>query len=83
MTREQMLHQMGIKDEELRDYLRKLCAFLDSLDASQREFHYKHSAKKPVEEVARSFGPDVKARDIEHLFAECPPRHGICIFECC
>jgi hypothetical protein len=83
MTRQQMLDQMGITDEGFRDYLKKFCSFLNSLDAHQREFHNKHSAKKTVEQFARSFGPDVTAKDIERLFAECPPNGGVIGMECC
>ncbi len=83
MTRQEMLNRLGVKDEEFRDYLRKLCHFLKSLDAAQREFHYKHSATKTVEQMAKSFGPDVTTKDVEELFSECPPVRGICILECC
>jgi hypothetical protein len=83
MTHQQMLHRLGIKDEEFRDYLRKLCFFLDSLDATQREFHYKHSATKTVEQFAEALGSNATSMDVERLFAECPPVDGICIIGCC
>ena len=83
MTRQEMLNRLGIKDHEFRDYLRKLCHFLNSLDATQREFHYKHAGTKTVEQLAKSFGPHVTTKDIEELLSECPPVHGICIVECC
>lgn len=83
MTRRQMLDQIGITDEHFRDYLRKYSSFLKSLEPSQREFHYDHAGKSTVDEVAKSLGPDVTTKDIEQLFAESPPVHGICIIECC
>jgi hypothetical protein len=83
MTRQQMLDLMGITDEDFRDYLRKYCSFLNSLEPRQREFHYDHAGRSTVEEVAKSLGPDVTAKDIEHLFAECPPVRGVVIMECC
>jgi hypothetical protein len=83
MTRQQMLDEMGITDESFRDYLRKYCSFLNSLEPSQRAFHYEHAGQEGVEEVAKSLGPDVTAREIEHLFAECPPVRGIVVMQCC
>jgi hypothetical protein len=83
MTRHQMLEHFGVSDENFRDYLKKYCSFLNSLDRKQREFHYDYAGRSTVEEVAAALGPDVTARDVEHLFAECPPVHGMCITACC
>ena len=83
MTRQQMLDKIGITDEHFRDYLRKYCSFLNSLERIQRDFHYDHVGRSTVEEVAKSLGPDVSAKDIEHLFAECPPVEGILFARCC
>jgi hypothetical protein len=83
MTRQQMLEHFGITDENFRDYLRKYCSFLNSLDRKQREFHYDYAGRSTVEEVAAALGPDATVRDVEHLFAECPPIHGICVASCC
>ena len=83
MNRQEMLNRLGIKDQEFRDYLRKLCYFLNSLDAAQREFFYKHAGTKTVEELAKSFGPHVTTTDIEELLSECPPVNGVCFLACC
>jgi RNA recognition motif-containing protein len=83
MTRQQMLDKMRITDEDFRDYLRKHSVFLNSLEPRQREFHHHHVGKMTVEELAKAFGPDVTAKDIESLFAECPPVHGILFARCC
>lgn len=83
MTREQMLDKLGTTDEDFRDYLRKFNLFLNSLEPRQREFHHSHVGKMTVEELAKAFGPDVTVRDIELLFAECPPTHGVFFTACC
>lgn len=83
MTREKMLDRMGITDEDFRDYLGKYSTFLNSLKHGQQEFHYAHAGRSTVEEVAKSLGPDVTAKDIERLFAECPPVEGILFARCC
>lgn len=83
MTREQMLNKLGTTDEDFRDYLRKHSSFLNSLEPRQREFHHNHVGKMKVEEIAKSFGPDVTVKDIEDLFEECPAMHGTFFTACC
>jgi hypothetical protein len=83
MTREQMLAPIGITEEDFGDYLTKYGSFLKSLKPGQREFHYDHAGRSTVEEVAKSLGPDVTAKDIERLFAECPPVDGVVSARCC
>jgi hypothetical protein len=81
--RDEMLERLGITDGDFRDYLRKLCAFLNSLERSQREFHFEHCGKRTAKELEESFGPGVTAEDLEQLFCECPPVHGIFFVRCC
>ncbi len=81
--RKEMLERLGITDGEFRDYLRKLCTFLNSLEPSQQEFHFKHCGRRTAKELEKSFGPGVTVEDIERLFVECPPVHGIYFVGCC
>lgn len=83
VTREQMLKRMGIKDEDLRDYLRKHNSFVQSLNTSQRKFHHRNTPKKSVSEVAKSLGPDVTSEHIKKLFKEAPPVRGMMSLSCC
>jgi hypothetical protein len=82
-AREQMLKQMGIKDEDFRDYLKKHAAFLKSLNAKQKNFHHKNTPKQKVAEVAKSLGPDVTTDHIKKLFKEAPPVQGVMAIRCC
>ncbi|HSY02752.1 MAG TPA: hypothetical protein VK819_11380 [Acidobacteriaceae bacterium] len=75
MTREDMLKKMGIGDGDFRDYLTKLSAFRNSLNAAQRAFF--DGGKPTVDQMAKWFGPDATAGDVEKLFAEAPPQNGI------
>jgi len=79
MTREEMLSQMGLSDQDFRDFLTKVAAFRGSLNPQQLAFY--NRTMPTVAEVAQAFGPDASTQDIENLFAEAPPINGVaCIF---
>jgi hypothetical protein len=82
-SREQMLQQLGIKDEDFRDYLKKHASFLKSLNANQKKFHHKNTPKQKVKEVAQSLGPAVTTDHIKKLFKEAPPVQGVMAIRCC
>lgn len=79
MTRDEMLSQMGLSDQDFRDFLAKAAAFRDSLNPAQQAFYQR--AMPTVAQVAQAFGPNTTPTDVENLFAEAPPVNGIaCIF---
>jgi hypothetical protein len=82
VTHEQMLN-MGIKDEDFKDYLKKHTKFLNSLNASQKKFHHRNTPKKKVDEVAKSLGPNVTQDHVKSLFKEAPPVQGLMAISCC
>jgi hypothetical protein len=83
LTREQMLKKIGLKDEDFRDYLKKHTEFLNSLNVSQKKFHFKNRPKKKVKEIAKSLGPNCTSEHIMLLFEEAPPVLGISPIGCC
>ena len=68
MTREEMLKQMGLTHEELKDFLLKLAQLRASLNERQQAV-LDHSLPTPSK-AARTFGADVTAADLERLLRQ-------------
>ena len=75
MTREEMLQQMGISDQDFTDYLSKVAAFRDSLNPQQLQLF--NRSRMSFDQVAQAFGPAASIPDVEALLGQAPSVDGI------
>ncbi len=73
MTRDEMLRELGLTQEQLKDLLKRHSDFMNSLDAAQKALVKSWSPS--LEAAARSFGPGATAHDVQNLINHATP-HG-------
>jgi hypothetical protein len=68
MDREEMLKQMGVTNEEFKDFLRKYHHFVKTLDAAQLDLL--NRSLPTMREAITAFGPDVDPVELIKLFGD-------------
>jgi hypothetical protein len=80
-----VLAQIGLTDDELRDFLRKLDGFYVSLTPKERKV-FRSGTRAGAQEVAKAFGGKITARELEEFIKSREPKDvplkPIMVFEC-
>jgi tellurite resistance protein len=79
---DELLKRMKISKEEFDLYKSDVSKFFDGLDGPEKEFYVRNNART-AEQIAKSLGDDVTAKDIEQLFAGAPCIRGMFVVSCC
>jgi len=84
MDTKRILKEIGLTDAGLRDYLKKLSAFYDSLDTHQQEV-FNRSMRSSEHEALTTFGGNVTATQLEAFIKSREPKGQkmVCIIRAC